>query len=187
LRYIDDRTRAGDRVIGRRRFGYIANFSPSRKVTFVGVDGTLGEEIDFANARPARGATINLSANVQPTDHLELALLENLRYIDADAPGSARVLTQRVSRMKGTYTFTSRMFVRAIGQYVATTRDPRLFLTSVSERAGTFSGSALFAYKINWQSVMFVGYGDERELSDARRLERSDRQFFIKLSYAFQR
>ncbi len=34
---------------------------------------------------------------------------------------------------------------------------------------------------------MFVGYGDDRELSDVDRLEKLDRQFFVKLSYAFQR
>jgi hypothetical protein len=38
-----------------------------------------------------------------------------------------------------------------------------------------------------WQSVMFIGYGDNREVSDADRLEKLDRQFFVKLSYAFQR
>jgi len=34
---------------------------------------------------------------------------------------------------------------------------------------------------------MFFGYGDDRSLDDQRRLQRFDRQFFIKLSYAFQR
>lgn len=51
----------------------------------------------------------------------------------------------------------------------------------------TFSGSALLAYKINWQSVLFLGYGDDRELSAERRLEHVDRQVFVKLSHAFQR
>jgi hypothetical protein len=74
-----------------------------------------------------------------------------------------------------------------IGQYVATSRDPLLFVSNVDTRSGTFSGSALFAYKLNGQSVMFVGYGDNREMSDARRVEKLDRQFFVKLSYAFQR
>jgi len=60
-------------------------------------------------------------------------------------------------------------------------------VSRVDPRSGTFSGSALFAYKINWQSVMFIGYGDERELADGRRLQPSERQFFVKLSYAFQR
>jgi serine/threonine protein kinase len=43
------------------------------------------------------------------------------------------------------------------------------------------------ANKINWQSVLFLGYGDDRELSAERRLEHVDRQVFVKLSHAFQR
>ena len=54
-------------------------------------------------------------------------------------------------------------------------------------REGTLSTQALLSYKLNWQSVMFIGYGDNREVSDADRLEKLDRQFFVKLSYAFQR
>src|SRR5205814_3481054 len=72
LAYLDDRTRAGDRVIGRRQVAYFARFSPSRRVTSVGVDGTVGQEIDFANARPARGATVSFNATIHPSDHLEL-------------------------------------------------------------------------------------------------------------------
>jgi hypothetical protein len=34
---------------------------------------------------------------------------------------------------------------------------------------------------------MFMGYGDDRELSDTQRLRPSERQFFVKRSYAFQR
>jgi hypothetical protein len=57
----------------------------------------------------------------------------------------------------------------------------------VLPKSASVGGSALLAYKLNWQSVMFVGYGDNRELSDLDRLEKLDRQFFVKLSYAFQR
>ena len=34
---------------------------------------------------------------------------------------------------------------------------------------------------------MFVGYGDDRTLDEQRRLQKFDRQIFVKLSYAFQR
>ena len=69
----------------------------------------------------------------------------------------------------------------------ATERDPARYLTTVDERSGVFSGSVLLGYKINWQSVLFVGCGDDRELSDTHRLTPSGRQVFTKLSYAFQR
>jgi hypothetical protein len=107
--------------------------------------------------------------------------------VDAPEGGSRRLFLARVSRVKGTYTFTSRLFARGIAQYVATTRDPSLYSAPVAVRSGDLSGSALLAYKLNWQSVMFVGYGDDRELSDTSRLEPRDRQFFVKLSHAFQR
>ena len=189
FRYVDNPTRAGDVLIGRKQFGYYVQFSPSRRFSAVGVNGTLGQDIDFANARPGRGSTINASATLQPTDHLSLDLLENVRWLNVDGPQStdARLFIERISRVKATYTFTSRLFVRAIGQYDATTRDPLLYTSSVEAQSGTFGGSGLIAYKLNWQSVMFVGYGDDRELSDQQHLERLDRQFFVKLSYAIQR
>ena len=189
FRYVDERTRAGDRLIGRHQFGYIAQFSPTRRFAQIAVDGTVGKDIDFTNARPGRGATINLHLTIQPTDHLAVDLVENTRWLNVDVEpvSDGRLFTERVSRVKTTYTFTSRMFVRVIGQYVADARDPLLYVDAVDARSGDFSASALFAYKINWQSVMFVGYGDDRQLADQSRLEPFDRQFFVKLSYAFQR
>ena len=75
FRYNDDliRTPAAS-LIGRRQFGYIVQFSPSRFLAQIVGDGTLGQDIDFDNSRPGRGPTINLSATLRPTDHLELAL-----------------------------------------------------------------------------------------------------------------
>jgi hypothetical protein len=195
FRFIDDqiRTPAGV-LIGRRQFGYILQFSPTQFLAQIESDGTLGQDIDFANSRPGRGPTINLSATLRPTNHLEFALVENQQSLNVDdaAGRSRRLFTARVSRVKGTYTFTSRLSARAIAQYVTTDRDPSLFIDRVDARSGDFGGSLLLAYRLNWQSVMFVGYGDDRELTAvtddrARRLAPLDRQVFVKLSYAFQR
>jgi len=189
LRYTHDQTRAGDELIGRHQFGYTARFSPTRRVALLAVDSTLGQDIDFANARPATGMTLNLEATILPTDHLALNMIYSTRSLHVDVPQAVddRLFVQRVSRLKSTYTFTSRLFVRAIAQYVATTRDPSLYTSPVKPRSGDFAGSILFAYKLNWQSVMFVGYGDDRALSPGGDLAPVDRQFFAKLSYAFQR
>jgi hypothetical protein len=194
IRYTNDETRAGDTLIGRQQFGFTVQFSPSRRISQIAVDSTMGQDIDFDNARPATGYTLNLHATIVPTDHLSLDAIRNSRSLGVAA---GHLFTEQVTRGKATYTFTSRMFVRLIGQYVSTTRQPQLYAFGVADRSGTFSGSALFAYKLNWQSVMFVGYGDDRELSapfgqppapaPPRRLQPVDRQFFVKLSYALQR
>jgi hypothetical protein len=188
LWYVDNRTRAGDVVIPRKQFAYYLQFSPTRRIAQVGVNGNIGQDIDFDNARPARGPTFNVFATLQATDHLAFDLNANARWLNENQT-DARLFTQRVTRVKGTYTFTSRLFVRVIGQYVSTTRDPSLYVDSVDARSATFGGSALFAYKINWQSVMFVGYGDTRENGDPNRsaLQPFDHSVFVKWSYAFQR
>jgi hypothetical protein len=192
LRYLDDRLRSGTSLFRRRRMGYVAQFNPSRRIANVSVDGVLGEEIDFTDSRLGHGATINLSAQVNATNHLEITLLQNQRWVGvatevSRAARRQRLFTAAVSRLRATYAFNERSFARLIGQYVSVDRDTALFLSPVDPRSGTWSGSLLLAYKINWQSVLFVGYGDDRELSAQQRLERTGRQIFVKLSYAFQR
>src|SRR3954470_8696487 len=189
FRYIDDDIRTVNGLIGRKQFGYSAQFSPSRLLSVVSVSGTTGQEIDFANARPGTGTTLNASAMLNPTNHLNLMLTQDQSWVNVDdAAGVSRQLfVARVSRVRGTYTFTSRLFVRATAQYVSTDRDPRLFTFTVPPKSGTVSGQVLLSYKLNWQSVLFVGYGDDRMLSTQERFEKVDRQFFVKLSYAIQR
>lgn len=188
-RFMDDRVLSGGRIFSRRRVGYVAQFSPSRVVQRVSVDGTLGDEIDFDNSRKGAGATVNANAQFNPTDHLELSLVQNVRYVDVDLPAAnGRLFTARVSRVRGTYQFNAKSFVRVITQYVNTQRNLALYTVDKDARTATLSGSVLLAYKINWQSVLFVGYGDNREFDTTLdRLAPSDHQFFVKVSYAFQR
>ena len=130
-----------------------------------------------------------MRTTIQPTDHLQLQAIVNRRWLDVDPGGgapSARLFTADVARLKAVYTFTARAFVRVIGQYVRTESDPSLYTFPVAKLDGRFSGSVLLAYKINWQTVCFVGYGDNRTLTENNQLLRADRQIFLKLSYAFQ-
>jgi hypothetical protein len=189
FRYIDEAIRIGNQSIGRKQVGYTAQFSPSRLISTVTVNGTTGQEIDFANGRPGTGTALNVSAMLNPTNHLNLMLTQDQSWVNVeDARGTSRQLfIARVSRMRGTYTFTSRLFVRGTAQHVTTDRDPGLYGFSTIARSGTVSGQVLLSYKLNWQSVMFVGYGDDRMLSTQDRFEKVDRQFFVKFSYALQR
>jgi hypothetical protein len=192
--------RTSDNVlITRHQFAYVFQFSPSRILELLEADGLLGQDIDFANSRPAHGPTLNFNASLRPLLHLQLSGVESVQWLDVDDGFGVRerLFTSTVSRLKATYTFTSRLYVRGIGQYVATTRNPALYASAVDARSGDFSGSALLSYKLNWQSVLYVGYGDDRELTQPaalttsapspRQLAPLDRQVFVKVSYAFQR
>ncbi|MEO8349691.1 MAG: hypothetical protein ABI610_12325, partial [Acidobacteriota bacterium] len=182
-----DKVRAGARTFDRTQLLYQVEGSPSRVFNRFGINGNIGEQVDFANSRPGDGASINLFATVRPTDHLELRFDGSRRWLDVDTDDArGRLFTASVARLRTQYTFTARAFLRLIGQYVETTRNPSLYTFTVSEKSGDFSSSALFAYKLNWQTVLFLGYGDQRALSEVDELEPAGRQFFLKLSYAFQ-
>ena len=83
----------------------------------------------------------------------------------------------------------ARSWVRLIGEWVHTERDLSLYLhpEDFAAESGGFSSSAVFAYKLNWQTVLFVGYSDNQELDERSDLQPAGRQAFFKVSYAFQR
>ena len=80
------------------------------------------------------------------------------------------------------------MYVRGIVQNVRTNRNQRLFLDAINQHGGNVTSSFLFAYKLNWQTVLFLGIGDEHDVDIAdNKLQPASRQLFMKMSYAFQR
>lgn len=97
-----------------------------------------------------------------------------------------RLFIAFVGRLKATYNFNARTSLRVIGQWVGTDRNPLLYTFPVPESDGLFAGSALFAYRLNWQTVFFLGYDDYRALDGAQSLQPQGRQVFLKVSYAFQ-
>jgi hypothetical protein len=181
-----EKFRIGGVYLDRFRPRLLFQAVPSRMLNFVSVDSYFGEEIDFANARKGHGATFVGSVTIRPSDHIELAGNSSLRWVDVSP--TERLFTAQVQRLRATYSFSSRAFLRLIGQYVETRRDTSLYTFSTTPRDADFSFSALAAYKMNWQTVFYVGFGDARTFADLTgRMEPSVRQAFAKISYAWQR
>ncbi|NOT33876.1 MAG: carbohydrate binding family 9 domain-containing protein [Candidatus Eisenbacteria bacterium] len=185
-----DEFKVGDETLSRFRPYVTIQASPGRVLNSVSVEAFVGEEIDFANGREANGTTLIGSMTVRPTDHLAMSASASARWLNVDdaSLGSGRLFLAQVERLRASYQFNSRSFVRLIGQYVQTTRDPSLYTFTVDSKEADFSLSGLFAYKLNWQTVFYLGYGDERAFAAfTDRLEPSARQAFAKVSYALQR
>jgi hypothetical protein len=185
LRYARDAVRTGDLVLDRDRLYYTVEFSPSRTIARLTLNGWIGDEIDFSNSRLGRGADVGLTGTIRPSDHLQINLTTAVRWLGISGD---RLFTSQIERFRAQYTFTSRMFVRGIVQNSRTNRDVELYGGGVSQHSGDLASQVLFAYKLNWQTVLYAGYGDLREVTAGEGdLEPSNRQFFTKVSYAFQR
>jgi hypothetical protein len=184
-----DAYRVGDQLLHRFRPRFYAEASPGSVINFVSFDSHFGQEIDFANAREGTGATLNGTLSLRPSGYLVLAVNLSRRWLDVNtATGSGRLFLAEVERLRGTYSFSSRTFVRLIGQFQQTRRSPDLYTFPVDGRTAVFSGSGLFAYKLNWQTVFYLGYGSQAAYSvNTDEMENGGWQWFSKVSYAWQR
>ena len=161
---------------------------PGKVLQRVLVQGRCGDEVDFAHDRAGDGVTLQTQLELRPTDHLQLIANYDRRWLDVETEEglAGRLFTAEVARLKGVYTFNPRLWLRLIGQWTETERDPRLWTDEVVAREGDFAGSAVFAYKLNWQTVLYVGYEDTRALDEVDDLQPAERQAFFKISYAFR-
>lgn len=188
VEFAQEDLRATQGVFRRRQVRPTVQLRPGKVFAYLSLSGAFGDEIDFANDRLGDGSTVNLSAEIRPGRHLRLAPLYGRRTLDVDAgPGlSGRLLTAEIARLEATWTFSARSWLRLIGQWSATERDPALWTFPVEPESEDAAGSLVFAYKLNWQTVLYVGYADARGLDPDGDLRPSDRQSFFKLSYAFR-
>lgn len=183
----DNEVKVDDQLLDQKYFFYFLQFDPGRRIPRITFQGRTGDLIDFDNVRVGSGNNILIEATVRPTVHLTLvadATREWLNLDETDAKG--RLYTANIARLKGTYVFDARSFLRLIGQYVTTTRDPELYTFDVPKRSGNFLGSVLYGYRLNWQTNLFVGFDDNGVVDESNSLVHTGRSIFVKVSYAWQ-
>ncbi|HEV7669804.1 MAG TPA: DUF5916 domain-containing protein [Thermoanaerobaculia bacterium] len=186
ISYKFERIRSRDKMIDRQYVEYYAEISPSRRFGEITLSGFIGDDVDFDNSRPGKGGTVKLTSVIRPGQHLELQLSATKRWLDVS---SGRFLTSDLGRLRANYNFNSRTFLRLIGEEIRTTVDLTRKPTPKpgKERKQERTGSALLGYKLNWQTVLFLGIGDARSLDNQGDLAPVARKAFFKVSYAFQR
>ena len=133
-----------------------------------------GDTVDFAGSRPAETLRIAPSVRYDFGRHLRMSLSLDRQWFDTR--DGEPLIDATLAELRSVYQLNVRTFVRAIVQ-----------LSDV-ERAGSTQEHVftqlLFSYKLNPQTVLFVGYSDNHLGFPAVDLTQADRTFFLKLGYA---
>ena len=158
--------------------------TPSMMLPTVTLDGSFGERVDYLGVRIGKGGSFTFTSSVRPTTHLEIAANINREWLNVEG---AQLYSADIDRLKATYVFNAHSLARIVAQRSNVDRTLSLYRESVSPRDGDFTLSALYGYRVNWQTTFFIGYGDFRLLDETERLLPNHRSVFMKASYAFQR
>ena len=141
-----------------------------------------GDAIDFANTRRGTRLFLEPSLRLNLGLRLRLTLDHDLQRFDVDG---GELFEANLTQLRLVYQLNVRTFVRTILQYRHVARNPDLYVDEVDAETERLFTQLLFSYKINPQTVLFVGYADNREGDATFDLTESNRTLFFKFGYAF--
>ncbi len=147
------------------------------------VFAVAGDGIDFVNTRPGDQLTIRPGIVWQAGRHLRLDLSSTYQKLDV---AGGRLFRASLSELRMVYQFTVRTFVRAILQYSDVSRNPDLYDDpDLKSSSRDFFVQLLFSYKVNPQTVFFLGYSEGRQGWNGIHMLSTDRTIFLKIGYAW--
>lgn len=143
-----------------------------------------GDTIDYSNARQAIGLDLLPFVEFSLGRHVNINLQHAFQRLTR---GGDEIFTANLSQVRFIYNFSVRTFIRLIVQYLDVARNPNLYIYPVPDKTQTVFTQFLFSYKLNPQTVLFIGYSDNYLGMTNIDITQTNRTFFVKLGYAWTR
>ena len=150
----------------------------------VGVFARQGDQVDFANNRLGDQMRIEPWVEWNINRHLLMRLESAL--VQLDTKDGEKIFDASIHDVRLTYQFSRRSFLRLTTQFRDVDRNPEVYIDEVNAQSKRVGRQLLYSYKINPQTVFFLGYSDNHvDDDDLRGLEETDRTWFMKIGYAW--
>ena len=147
------------------------------------VTARLGGGVDFDNARAAKSLVqVTPALEYRPIARLNLGMSHRIERLSI---AGGRLYQAHLTQGRAVLHLNVRTYLRAILQYTDVSRDPALYTFPIEARNRRLFSQYLFSYKLNPQTVLFIGYSDNSIDTAANQLQRQNRTFFAKLGYAW--
>ncbi|MGV6851397.1 MAG: DUF5916 domain-containing protein [bacterium] len=145
-----------------------------------------GDRVDRANNQPGTLTQLVPQISWKANRHARLQAKHTWNKLDVD---QGSLFTANLTDLRATWQFDVRSFIRLSLIYSDIKRDPALYLfDDVEKRSQSRSSQLLYSYKINPQTVFFLGYSDSGfAAEELNSIQTDQRTLFMKLSYAWLR
>ena len=167
----------------KTRYSLGGNVNTSRVVSFGG-SFNWGDQIRFSDTPfVGPGSRGNMFMSLRPFSRLSTSLNVNTSRL-IDPFDQTEIFDVKIFRASTTYQFTDRLLLRNIMEH--------------NTFSGTLGVNLLVTYRVNSGTVVYIGYDDRYKQGDlifadddeplffTTDLERTNRAFFIKISYLFR-
>ncbi|MGZ9897991.1 carbohydrate binding family 9 domain-containing protein [Shewanella gaetbuli] len=176
---IENNTQSFDETMG----WFYTNFLPIQQLKLE-LDINYGDNIDFANDRLGTLTMFNPEVEWKVTESIVLDVSHRYQTLDVDG---GRLFTANLSDIRLNWQISLNSFLRLSSVYTNIERDPSLYLyQSPNAKFQDLGNEVLYGYKLNPQSVFYLGYSDAFKASDEiDSLTQKDKTYFMKVSYAW--
>ena len=172
----------GSQVFDEEAIALYFSFQPRAELQF-GLSGGFGDMIDYASARLGRRVSLDPALTYHLGRRTTLTL--DHAYEKMDVAGQA-LYTANISQGSVVYHFSSRLFLRAILQYLNYAQNPSNYPFPVDPKTRQLFGQFLLSYKLNPRTVAFLGYSNNYHGMQDVRLTVTDWTLFLKFGYSWQ-
>jgi hypothetical protein len=165
-----------------QKLSFYTNFQPKGGL-FLGVFTQYGDQVDFDNTR--LGDLLRVEPFFDWNVSRNLLLKFEGAMLRLDDKDGGNIFNASVYDVRLTWQFNRRSFLRFTTQYQDVERNPDKHIDPVDAKSRDMGRQLLYSYKINPQTVFFVGYSDQYIDDDnLDRLTATDRTLFMKIGYA---
>ena len=176
---IQNNTQMFDETMG----WFYTNFVPMKALRLE-LDVNYGDNIDFVNDRLGTLTMLNPGIEWKVTESIVLNLSHRYQTLDVD---DGRLFTANLSDLRLNWQITLNSFIRLSSVYTDIECDPSLYIYQQPKaKYQDLGNEILYGYKLNPQSVFYLGYSDAFKANDdIDNLTQNEKTYFMKVSYAW--
>lgn len=151
---------------------------------YLAVGGYVGDEVDYSNDRLADSLYLQPSVEWSINKHLYLST--NYTFSRMDSKSGPNIYVARLADMRLAWYFNVRSYLRLTLQKQDIRLNQDEYIEAISPDYVSNGLQLLYSYKLNPQTVFFLGYADNHidDYSLANNVL-TDRTFFMKIGYAW--
>ncbi len=172
-----------DVLYKEQKLSFYTQFQPKGGL-LLGAFVRYGDQVDFANSR--LGDQLRIRPFVEWNVNRHLFVNAEASLLQLDTKEGEKIFDARIYDVRLTWQFSRRSFVRVTSQIRNVDRNQDVYVDEVDEESRRVGRQLLYSFKLNPQTVFFLGYSDNYvDDDDLSGLEKTDRTLFMKIGYAW--